>query len=177
MAMLNNSSKSRFVREVLSVVAIVVLLAVTTPFAFVADKTYETEQVVSEGKKTKETDAVLTFKDESFSVMPDKQKFKSAGKEFDYSDIRIVDYSYSKKPMLSGGGAVAVTMLVCIVCAVPFLFIKKKNHWMTIRTETDFAALKLGRDNFRQIIAEFETHGVKVNTLEDEDDKKKEGTD
>ena len=33
--------------------------------------------------------------------------------------------------------------------------------------------IKLDGSNYRQIVAEFETHGVKVNTVNEEDDKKK----
>ena len=73
--------------------------------------------------------------------------------------------------MLSVGGAVATALLVSVLIGIPLLFVKKKNHWVTIRTENEFAVLKLGRSNFRQILAEFETHGVKVNHVEE---KKKE---
>jgi hypothetical protein len=73
--------------------------------------------------------------------------------------------------MLSGGGAIATALLVGFIFALPFLFIKKKNHWMTIQTEKDFAVMKLGGDNFRQIRADFETHGVKVNEVEEEKKK------
>ncbi len=38
---------------------------------------------------------------------------------------------------------------------------------MTVRTESDYAVLKLGDRNFRQIAAEFETHGVKVSELKE----------
>ena len=149
------------------------LLIVTTPFVLAADSTYKVEQVVSDGKESKETDAILTIKKDTFSVMPDKAKFKASGKEFAFSDLKTVDYSYSKKPMLSGGGAIATALLVGFIFALPFLFIKKKNHWLSIQTEKEFAVIKLDPSNYRQVVAEFETHGVKVNTLKDDDDKKK----
>jgi hypothetical protein len=75
--------------------------------------------------------------------------------------------------MLSGGGAVATAILLGVF-VLPFLFMKKKNHWMTVQTDKEFAVLKLDGSNFRQIMAEFETHGVKVNTVEE--DKKSEKT-
>ena len=73
--------------------------------------------------------------------------------------------------MLSGGGAVATALLLSVFLAVPLLFIKKKKHWMTIQTGKEFVVLKLGDRNFRQIMAEFETHGVKVNDLGEEKKK------
>jgi len=150
------------------------MLIVSTPFAFAADSTYKVEQVVSEGKESKETDAILTIKSDSFSVVPDKSKFKNLGKEFAFSNIKVADYSFSKKPMLSGGGAIATALLVGFIFALPFLFIKKKNHWLSVQTEKEFTVIKLDNSNFRQIVKEFETHGVKVNTV-DEEDKGKAG--
>jgi NRPS condensation-like uncharacterized protein len=40
---------------------------------------------------------------------------------------------------------------------------------MTVQTEKEFAVIKLGDNNFRHIVAEFETHGVKVNDLKEVD--------
>ena len=164
--------KLKSVQTTISALLVCLVLLVTTPFALAADSTYKVEQVVSEGKESKETDAILIIKDDSLSVTPDKNKFKALGKEFTFSDIKVADYSYSKKPMLSGGGAIATALLVGFIFALPFLFIKKKNHWLSIQTEKEFAVLKLDGSNYRQIVAEFETHGVKVNTVKEEEKKK-----
>lgn len=147
------------------------ILAVTSHFAQTTERRYDVELVVSEGKKSVETDADIIFKEKTFVVLPDKTSFKSSTKELAYADLKRADHSFSKKPMLSGGGAVATALLVGVIFAVPFLFIKKKKHWMTVQTETDFAVLKLGDGNFRQVVAEFETHGVKVADLGDESKK------
>lgn len=143
------------------------MIAVTSAFAQTAPKNYEVELVVTEGKKSVETDAVLSIKETTFRVEPDKQSFKSSAKEFSYKDIKTADYSYAKKPMLSGGGAVATAILLGVF-VVPFLFMKKKKHWITVQTETEFAVIKLGDNNHRQIVAEFQTHGIKVNTVSEE---------
>ncbi len=71
--------------------------------------------------------------------------------------------------MLSIGGAVATAILIGAIFAVPFLFIKKKKHWMTVRSDDKYAVIKLGDRNFRQIVAEFETRGVKVADLKEAD--------
>ena len=160
--------------KIISIFLCFCMLVVSTPFAFAADATYKVEQVVSEGKESKETDAILTIKENSFQVMPDKSRFKNMGKEFAFSDVKVADYSFSKKPMLSTGGAIATALLVGFIFAIPFLFIKKKNHWLSVQTEKEFTVIKLDGSNFRQIVKEFETHGVKVNTVE-EDDKGKAG--
>jgi len=155
--------------RLLTVLTIVSLLLVTTSFAQSATHKYDVELAVSQGKKSVETDAVMTFNDKTFQVVPEKKSFASSTKEIAYTDITVADHSYSKKPMLSGGGAIATALLVGFIVALPFLFIKKKKHWMTVQTAKDFAVIKLGDNNFRQIVAEMETHGVKVNDLKEQD--------
>ena len=167
-------SNSGFLRAGVSMLAIYCLVTVTSHVALAQApvKNYEVELVVSQGKKSVETDAVLAFKESTFTVVPDKASFASSSKELSYRDIKTADYSFAKKPMLSGGGAVATAVLLGLF-VLPFLFMKKKKHWMTVQTEKEFAVIKLGDNNHRQIIAEFETHGVKVNTIDEEQEKKK----
>ncbi len=158
------------VRRSIAFATVLSLLLVASAFARTSAKTYEVELVVTEGKKSVETDAVLTINEDTFRVEPDKQSFKSSAKEFRFKDIKTADYSHAKKPMLSGGGAVATAILLGVF-VLPFLFMKKKKHWMTVQTEKEFAVIKLGDNNHRQIVAEFETHGVKVNTVTEEKKK------
>jgi len=159
----------RVCRKPISLVAIIAVFVVTSAFAVAVDsKKYDVELVVTQGKKSVETDAVITFDESSFTVLPDKKNFADAAKTFAYTDIKTADQSYSKKPMLSGGGAVATAILLGVF-VVPFLFMKKKKHWLTVQTEKEFAVIKLGDKNFRQVVAEMETHGVKVNDLKEVD--------
>lgn len=136
-----------------------------------ASRTYDVELMVPRDKKSVETDADITFDKDVFRVVPDKPSFKGETREIAYADIKTADHSYSKKPMLSGGGAIATALLVGFIFAIPFLFIKKKKHWMSVQAGEKFAVIKLGDKNFRQIVAEFEAHGVKVNDLKDESKK------
>lgn len=161
-------------RKALVSLLVFTLLSVTTPFAFATD--YSIELVVPDGKKSKETDAVLRIHDDSFEVIPEKKKFKAHKKHFEFSQLKVADYSYAKKPMLSGGGAVVTALLVSALIAIPFLFVKKKKHWLTVQTEDEFAVLKLRANNYRAILAEFETNDVKINEVREEenDEEKKE---
>lgn len=146
-----------------------VFLLATTPFALATD--YDIEMVVPDGKKSKETDAVLRTNEENFQIVIEKSKFKEHEKSFDYSNLKVADYSYSKKPMLSGGGAVATALLVGFIFALPFLFIKKKNHWLTVQDDKNFAVLKLDGSNYRAILADLRTRGVEVKEVEEEKKK------
>ena len=156
-----------FAYRVLAVFTVISIVAVTSAFAQTAAKTYEVELVVTRGNKSVETDAVLTVNENSFRVEPDKAEFKEASKDFVYTEIKTADYSYAKKPMLSGGGAVATAILLGVF-VVPFLFMKKKKHWLGVQTEKDFAVIKLGDSNHRTIVAELKTHGVNVSDLKEE---------
>ena len=161
-------AKSVCVRFI-SFFTLVCFVTATSAFAQTATtRTYDVELVVPHEKKSVETDADITFEQTSFKVVPDKQSFKGEAREIAYTDIKQADHSYSKKPMLSGGGAIATALLVGFIFAIPFLFIKKKKHWMTVQAGDKFAVIKLGDQNFRQIVAEFEAHGVKVNDVKEE---------
>lgn len=129
---------------------------------------YDIEMVVPDGKKSKETDAVLRTNADSFQIIIEKQSFKQHEKTFAYNDIKVADYSYSKKPMLSGGGAVATALLVGFIFALPFLFIKKKNHWLTVQGTEQFGVMKLDGSNYRAILADLRTHGVDVKEIKEE---------
>jgi hypothetical protein len=155
----------------LTALTVFVFILATTPTALASN--YDVELVVQDGKKSKETDVVLKLNENNLEVVPEKAIFKQNGKTFNYSDIKVADYSYSKKPMLSGGGAIATALLVGFIFALPFLFIKKKNHWLSIQTDKEFAVLKLDGSNYRAIMAELGTHNVKVTEVKEEVKKKK----
>lgn len=129
---------------------------------------YDIELVVPDGKKSVQTDTVLKISEDKFEFDIEKAKFKEQEKTFYFKDLKIADYSYSKKPMLSTGGAIATALLVGFIFALPFLFIKKKNHWLTVQTEKEFAVMKLDSSNYKAIVAEFKTHGVDVKEVKEE---------
>lgn len=159
-------------RQLIGTFVLVCFVLATSAYAQTSpSRTYDVELMVPKDKKTVETDADITFDQTTFKVVPDKAAFKGETREIAYADIKQADHSYSKKPMLSGGGAIATALLVGFIFAIPFLFIKKKKHWMAVQAGDKFAVIKLGDQNFRQIVAEFEAHGVKVNDLKDEGKK------
>ncbi len=156
--------------KVLSFILVVSIFAVSTPFALAGNASFKIEALVSDSKKSKEVNSTLSFGENSFKVVSDKTGVIS--KEFNYSDVKSADYSHSKKPMLSTGGAVAMAILTGLI-VVPFLFMKKKQHWLSVRSESDYIVMKLDKENFRQIQNEFEIHKVPISTVKEEDEKKK----
>ena len=144
------------------------MFAVSTPFAL-AGSTFKVGSLVNSGKKPKEVKSTLTFQENSFTVTSASPGQLS--KEFKYADVTSADYSYAKKPLLSTGGAIATAVLLGVV-AIPFLFMKKKQHWLSLRTENDYIVLRLDKNNFRQIQNELEVHKVPVATVNEDDSKK-----
>ena len=80
--MIQSLTRNTFARVGLTMLVAFCLLTLTSHAALAQApaKTYEVELVVSEGKKSLETDAVLSFKENSFSVVPDKSTFASSTK-------------------------------------------------------------------------------------------------
>ncbi|MDQ3491225.1 MAG: hypothetical protein M3449_09230 [Acidobacteriota bacterium] len=153
-----------------SLILVFSIFVVTSQIALArVSSTFMVETLVSEGKKSKEVNSTLNFGDKSFRLVSNKPGLVS--KEMTYSEIKTADYSYSKKPLLSTGGAVAMAILTGLI-VLPFLFMKKKQHWLTVRTDNDYAVIKLDKENFRQIQSEFEIKKVKITTLNEDDNKK-----
>ena len=154
--------------KILSLLLVTALLCVSTPFAFARsfDGSFKVEMLVTKGDDTKEEGSTLTFSENSLRVISKKNAMNA--KEFNYKDIKSADYSFSKKPMWKTG---AVTALFIGVFALPIFFMKSKAHWLTVRTEKDYAILKLEGDNYRQILAELETHNIKVETIKEDNTK------
>ncbi len=135
-------------------------------------RTFAVELVVTKDKTSFETDADIIFGEKTVKIVPDKSSLSTEIREFAYTDIKFAEQSYSKKPIFSVGGGITTVVLTSLIVpfiAVPFLFIKKKKHWMTVRTDDSYAVLKLGDRNFRQIAAELETRGVKVSELKEKE--------
>lgn len=107
--------------------------------------------LVNNGKKAKEKTATLTFSENSFSV----KKNGAVVKEFNYADIEGFDYAYSSEPFLSPKMRLAA-QLVFGIWSIPLLFMKKKRHWLTIRTKNDFIVIRLNKRKY-QILDEFES--------------------
>lgn len=162
--------------KITSILLCLCLLTVSVQHAFAQSNTnFKVDTVVNNGKKSKEESSNLSFSENSFKSSA--RKTGAVIKEFNYTDVKAADYSYSKKPVLSTGGAVAMVILTGVF-ALPFLFMKKKQHWLSVRTETDYVVMRLDNDNFRQVLNEFEVRKVAVKTLdEDENSKDKKKAD
>lgn len=162
----------------ISLILIFSIWLVTNPPILAQTNTpsFEIDTLVSNGKKSDQVESMIYFQEST--VKNTNKKTKNVIKEFNYADLKAADYSFAKKPLLSTTGAV-VSIIALGLFALPFMFMKKKQHWLTLRTENDYVVLRLDKNNFRQILNEFEIRKIQITTVnEDEDsDKKKEKSD
>lgn len=93
-------------------------------------------------------------------------------KEWSYSDVKFAEYSYSKNPRWKTGlglGAASIAFPPLLLIAIPIGFTKHRRHWVTIRTENDFAVLKIGKSVRKVFMPTFETRtSVTIKALGDE---------
>jgi hypothetical protein len=124
--------------------------------------------IVPNGDSQKEADIILVFLDDTLQI-----KAKKGGtvlKTFKYSDIKAAEYSYTQQRMWKEGLGLGVSSLafppiapIAILIALPLGFAKNKHHWLTFRSENDFAVLKISKSIRKVMIPLFETKtGIKV---------------
>ncbi len=124
------------------------------------------ELLVPGGDKPDEKSVIVTFNKDSMTI---KAKNSMLEKTFNYTEITGAEYSYSKNPRWKTGlglGAASVLFPPLLLVAIPLGFTKHRRHWLTIRTENDFAVLKLSKSNRKILIPAFETSsGVTVEAV------------
>jgi hypothetical protein len=135
------------------------------------NETYEKIEMLSpDGKKIREIDVRIRFNADSLEI--ESRDKREVIKTWNYADITGAEYSYTKNPRWKTGlglGAASMLFLPLLLVAIPIGFTKHRRHWLTIRTNKDFAVLRLSKSNRKMFIPAFETHSsVKVTALGDD---------
>ena len=102
------------------------------------------------GKDTREVNAVLEFEKDTLKVY--SRRKKETFKEFNYSDVKYVEHSYSKTPFMSAATKAA---FFAVLTGLPLFYSENEKHWLTLVTDKDFVVLKIENDNFRLLKNEF----------------------
>lgn len=127
------------------------------------------EMLSPDGEKIREISVRIRFTSDSLEIesVEDRQIIK----KMSYSDIRQAEYSYTKNPRWKTGlglSAAAVIFPPILLVSIPLGFSKHRRHWLTIRTENDYAVLKLSKSIRKVFMPSFETHtAVKIAGLGD----------
>lgn len=149
----------------LSLFLLLFLFAVSSNVtAQMASNRYESEYLTNPnpGKKdTREVNAVLIFEKDSLRICSRRKK-DELFKEFKYSDIELVEHSFSKQPLFDIS---AKSILVAMVIGLPINLDQQEKHWLTIGGKNDFAVLKIENDNYRLIRMEFFIRNLHFNNV------------
>ena len=125
------------------------------------ENTYVFEKVellVPSGEKISERGVRLRFLQDELQI--EAITNKEILKTFKYTEIEDAEYSYSKNPRWKTGlglGAASILFPPLILIAIPLGFSKHRRHWLTVRTGSDYAVLKLSKNNRKLILPAFET--------------------
>lgn len=161
----NNLRKSA-AAFLLTVAVFVTVLPARTSRGQNEDVTFPRVKVLQiEGEDFKTRDASITFTEDRLSILVPKGKDIA----MDYGEIVSAEYSYSKHPRWKTGlelGAAGILFPPLWLVALPLGFTKHRKHWLTVRTEEDFAVIKLRKGNRKLLIPTFETRtGVTVEAV------------
>lgn len=146
---------------------IILAVLLLAPFAFgqAAGSRYEVEILKNPnagGKDTREVNAVIQFNEKSLRIY--SRRKDSTFKEFQYSDIKYVEHSYSKQPFMSVATKSAV---LTVLTGMPLFYSEKERHWLTVLCENDFVVLKIENDNFRLLKMEFMVRDLDVTNIDE----------
>lgn len=128
------------------------------------------ELLQTDGDKVRETSVRVHFDDDAMRIVS-----RSDGvvlKEWPYTSVKAAEYSYTKNPRWKTGlglGAASIAFPLLLFVAIPIGFTKHRRHWVTIRTERDFAVLKVGKGVRKVFMPTFETRtSIPITALGDD---------
>ena len=152
---------------------ILILSSATSAFPLAGAPVHKFENIellVPDEEKIRETSVRVEFTDETMRIVS-----RSKGtvlKEWPYSSVKTAEYSYTKNPRWKTGlglGVASIAFPLLLLVAIPIGFTKHRRHWVTIRTENDFAVLKVGKGVRKVFMPTFETRtSVPITALGDD---------
>jgi len=146
----------RKARAMMTVVATILITSIVS--AQTAPETFSNVTLnLQVGEKKKDIDATVRYEPEALVILD--KKTNTPVKKFPYTGINAAEYSFSKSPRWKS--AILVSPL--------FLLSSGKKHWFMVKSESDYAVMRLDKTNYKLILAAFETKaGKKVDVLKDE---------
>ena len=156
-----------------SSVAIILLACLTltaTPLPNGVERFDNIEFIQPNGDNLRETDVRVEFDETTMRVI--SRSNSTVLKEWKYSEIQSAEYSYTKNPRWKTGlglGAASILFPPLLLIAIPIGFTKHRRHWVTVRTENDYAVLKVGKGVRKLFMPAFETRtSVQIQALGDD---------
>ncbi|MEP7149710.1 MAG: hypothetical protein ABI857_12600 [Acidobacteriota bacterium] len=147
------------------------IAAAGAPFASGGVDAFENIDIMEpNGSRLRETSVRVVFDEGTMRII--SRSNGSVIKTWSYGDIKVAEYSYTKNPRWKTGlglGAASIVFPPLLLVAIPLGFTKHRRHWVTIRTENDFAVLKVGKSVRKLFMPSFETRtSVQIKALGDD---------
>ena len=117
---------------------------------------YEANLITKKSSSTEKKSVIISLENETMNIFGKKDK--KLQQTLPNSTIKIASYSYSERPQIMEGLALAILGFP----GLPLLFNKKKKHWLIVSTEKDNFLFELDKDNYRQLLVEMNTNKIKV---------------
>jgi hypothetical protein len=154
--------------------AFVLILSFAAPAFSLTGGTVNTfdniELLQSEAEKVRETSVRVEFDDDTMRIV--SRSNGAVLKEWPYTSVKSAEYSYTKNPRWKTGlglGVASIAFPLLLLIAIPIGFTKHRRHWVTIRTENDYAVLKVGKGVRKLFMPAFETKtSVPIDALGDD---------
>lgn len=158
------------IRSSIAIILLSCLSVIATPIQGGIEKFENIEFIQPNGDNLRETDVRVEFDDTTMRVL--RRSDRSVVKEWSYSEIKSAEYSYTKNPRWKTGlglGAAALLFPPLFFIAIPLGFTKHRRHWVTIRTENDYAVFKVGKGVRKLFMPAFETRtSIQIQALGDD---------
>jgi hypothetical protein len=125
---------------------------------FVARIVWRRQDLVADGTKSRELDALLILEPERLVVR--NRDNGSILQAPPYQSIAAATYTRSKQPRWQEDGSVAP---IPKSFSGSGFFLKSSRHWLTLQSKTEFVILRLEDKNFRMVLESVEARaGLKV---------------
>ncbi|PWT84992.1 MAG: hypothetical protein C5B57_03845 [Blastocatellia bacterium] len=113
---------------------------------------------LQEGDKTTDTDAKLQYDLDGLIIAGSNSTIKKPNvlRALKYDEITGAEYTFGKSPRVSAA----------LLVSPSFRVNSSKSHWLTVKTGSDYALLRLDKSNYKLVIAELEKRsGIKVESV------------
>jgi len=160
----------RYIQRSTAIILILSFITITSP-VLGATETYDNIEIVqADGDNLRERSVKVVFDEKVMRVV--SRSNGTVLKEWNYDTIKFAEYSYTKSPRWKTGlglTAASIVFPLLWIVTIPIGFTKHRRHWVTIRTDDDFAVLKVGKGIRKVFIPAFETRtNVPIRALGDD---------
>lgn len=160
----------KYFQQVVVLIMLSSLAVPATPKRSNLDTFENIELMEANGDNLRETSVRIVFDETAMRVV--SRSNGAVMKEWSYDKIKSAEYSYTKNPRWKTGlglGAASIVFPLLLIVAIPVGFTKHRRHWVTIRTDDDFAVLKVGKGVRKVFMPTFETRtSIQIKALGDD---------